>query len=98
MPRRVPWPILTTLPLLALAWLLGASGPSVSAEPDVNALGGVWTAYANGDNVWALARDGDTLWAATFAGGAVAWDVGAMPPIPQPLPPLRGEGGPERST
>lgn len=66
--------------LLLAVCLLLRDRPAAQADPDVNALGGGWTTYAHGNTVWALARDGDALWAATYAGGAVRWDMSTLPP------------------
>ncbi|HID88026.1 MAG TPA: hypothetical protein EYP55_11755, partial [Anaerolineae bacterium] len=60
--------------LLALGAALlsiSPSGPPAVASPEE----GIWTTYANGDDVQALAVEGDVVRAGTKAGGLVRWNA-----------------------
>ncbi|HID85971.1 MAG TPA: hypothetical protein EYP55_01160, partial [Anaerolineae bacterium] len=60
--------LLTLWPALNPALLVASRMTSPPAE-------GIWTTFANGDDVRALALEADVLWAGTKNGGVVRWSI-----------------------
>ncbi|HID86437.1 MAG TPA: hypothetical protein EYP55_03550, partial [Anaerolineae bacterium] len=74
MPTATATPTSTpTVPPTVMPEPTATPTPPVSPTPVEDA--GIWTTFANGDDVQALLVEGDTVWAGTRAGGLVRWNT-----------------------